>query len=282
MGKHYVPQEYLRGFSSSGDRALIWMYDKRTGEWSNPAISRAAQERDYFPPEIEVELNRQIEGPGHKALRALRARRTLGSSQWPDLLLYIAVMLMRVPRKRRKGREAVPQVLESTMSRFRSEIESLRDSDNTDRVNSALDLLDRLEAQYAVAPPDTVEEQISSPWPSDKIAGAVGSMTWRLVSIPDSHYLVTSDNPAYFFESLGLGNAESELTFPVSPTLVLMGSRQGQPQTVLELTAKPMLVKEVNRRMVSGAERFVFAHKKALWVEVIASKPNPSLNRIRW
>lgn len=42
-------------------------------------------------------------------------------------------------------------------------------------------------------------------------------MAWRLVSIPKGHHLITSDNPAYFFESLGLGQGESELTFPVSP-----------------------------------------------------------------
>lgn len=282
MGKHYVPQEYLRGFGSSPDRTLIWMYDKRSSEWTNPAISKAAQERDYYPPEIEAELNQQIEGPGHKTMKALRAGQTLGSTEWSDLLLYIAVMLMRVPRKRRKGREAVPQVLESTLSRFRGEIESLRHSGNVNRVSAALDLLDRLEAQYTVTPPDSVQEQISSPWPSDKIAGAVGSMTWRLVAIPGNHHLITSDNPAYFFESLGLGNIDSELTFPVSPTLALMGSRQGQPQTVLEVTAKPALVKEINRRMVSGAERFVFTHKKASWIEAVASKSNPSLNRIRW
>jgi hypothetical protein len=168
------------------------------------------------------------------------------------------------------------------MAQFRAEIESLRHPDNTDRVSAALNLLDRLEAQYAITPPGTVEEQINSPWPSEKIAGAIGSMTWRLVTIPRDHFLITSDNPAYFFESLGLGNDDSELAFPISPALALMGSRQGRPQTVIEVTAKPVLVKEINRRLASGAERFVFAHKNASWIKAIATKRNASLNRIQW
>ena len=85
-------------------------------------------------------------------------------------MLYIGVMPMRVPRKRRKGRETVPQVLESTMSRFRAEISSLLNLGNADRVKAALELLDQLDAQYALVPPEEIQEQISSPWPSARIA----------------------------------------------------------------------------------------------------------------
>jgi hypothetical protein len=258
------------------------MLDKQSREWSRPTISKVAQERDYYPADIERELNRQVEAPGHVALKLLRGAQPLQSSQWVDLLGYIAVMLMRVPRKRRKGWEAVPQVLESTMSRVRAEIADLRRPDNDDRVNATLVFLDRLEAKYAVTPPEEVQRQISSPWPSDRIARAVGTMAWRLVSIPLGHYLITSDNPAYFFESLGLGRDESELTFPISPSLALMGSRQGDPQTVVKVTAKPVLVKEINSRIASGAERFVFTHRRAEWIEKIALRKNPSLNRIQW
>jgi hypothetical protein len=282
VGKHYVPQEYLRGFSSSADRALIWMFDKVTRQWSEPAISQAAQTRDFYPPDIEVALDRHVEAPGNAALKVLRAGGKLAQQQFEDLFFYIAVMLMRVPRKRRKGWEAVPEVLESTMSRFRTEIENLRGQHNEERVAAALKLLDDLESRYADDPPSEVKDQITSPWPSPRVAEVVRTMTWRLVAVPPQHYLITSDNPAYFFESLGLGRPESELTFPVSPSLALLGSRQGPPGALLHVTAKAGLAKELNRRVASGAERFVFSKRKAEWIETISLRKNPSLNRINW
>jgi hypothetical protein len=102
------------------------MFDKQSGQWSHAAISRVAQERGYYPPDVEVALERYVEAPGHVALKALRAGTVLSPDQRDDLLVYVPVMLMRVPRKRRKGREAVPEVLESTMSRFRAEVAALR------------------------------------------------------------------------------------------------------------------------------------------------------------
>jgi len=258
------------------------MFDKRAARWANPAIKKTAQERGFYPSDVEVALHQQVEQPANAALRTLRAGRTLGSAEWSKIFAYITVMLMRVPRKRRKGRDSFPNVLESTISRFRLEIESLRRPENVERVDSTLDLLVQLEASYAEAPPREVKEEINSPWPTQNIARAVATMAWRLVTIPRGRHVITSDNPACFFEPLGLGRDDSELTFPISPTLALMGSRQGQPGSIVEVTAKPGLVKEINRRMVSEAERFVFAHRRASWVEVIAGKEKPSLHRIRW
>ncbi len=272
MGKHYVPQEYLRGFSSTADLRMIWMFDKHASQWANPAIKKVAQERGFYPPDVETVLHEQVEKPANAALRTLRRRRPLGSAEWHDLLVYISVMLTRVPRKRRKGRESFPNVLETTMVRFRLEVESLRRPGNAHRVDKTLDLLAELEASYEEAPPDEVRAQIDSPWPTQRIARAVETLAWRLLAAWPDHHFITSDNPAHFFESLGLGRDESELTFPLSPELALLGSRQGRPGSLVLETAKPRLVKEINRRMASGAERFVFAHRKAGWIEVIAGK----------
>jgi hypothetical protein len=282
VGKHYVPQEYLRGFSADDDRSTIWQYDKRACRWSRAAITKVAQERDFYPAEVEVELERHVEGPGHRALKTLRGGAVLSPSERDELLLYIAVMLMRVPRKRRKGHESVPDVLQSTMGRFRDELAALRGAANLERVDTTLRLLDDLESKYAIEPPPEVLEQIASPWPSTNIAEAVRTMTWRLVQIPRSHYVVTGDNPAYFFESLGLGRKESELTFPISPQLVLLGNRQGNPGEALMAQASVSIAKELNRRLISGSERFVFSHKKAAWAATVALRPSPVLNRIQW
>ena len=42
------------------------------------------------------------------------------------------------------------------------------------------------------------------------------------------------------------------------------------------------LVKELNRRIASGAERFVFYHKDADWIPQGRHELAEQLNRIRW
>ena len=93
---------------------------------------------------------------------------------------------------------------------------------------------------------------------------------------------VTSDNPAFFFEGLGLGSPDSELTFPLSPELALLADWQGTPFSTSVFGAKPGLVREVNRRVVSGAERFIFSHAPQPWLPKVAGKGNPYLSRIQW
>lgn len=258
------------------------MFDKKTDEWSCPAIKRVAQERDYFSPETEDLITRKVEHPGHRALEALRSGDALTDDLLSDLVIYIAVQLMRVPRKRRKGIEGLPGVLKQTIAKLKSESLALRESGNEARIEHFLSELDRIAEKYRTDPPDSVIEQIHSPWPSDRIAGAVVEMAWRHVHVPQGHFLITSDNPAYFFESLGLGRPESELTFPLASNMAVLGSRQGQQGAVFEVVARPHLVKEINRRIACGAERFIFSSRRTAWIPIIARRKEPMLSRIQW
>jgi hypothetical protein len=81
MGKHYVPQEYLRGFASSPERTHVWMFNKATSAWSHPAISKAAQKPDYYSPEAERDLHVMVERPANVALKVLRSGGTMDSEQ---------------------------------------------------------------------------------------------------------------------------------------------------------------------------------------------------------
>ena len=45
---------------------------------------------------------------------------------------------------------------------------------------------------------------------------------------------------------------------------------------------RPSLVKEANRRVVSGAERFLFYHERRDWIATLADKPHPFLSRIQY
>jgi hypothetical protein len=282
MGKHYVTQEYLRGFSSSPDQPFIWMFDKIRRKWSHAAIDKVAQERDYYPPDIEGRLTREVELPGHQALNRLRSRQPLAANDRGAFAYYLAVLVMRVPTKRRKGHDLVPEVLGSTMAKAREEIARIATEDHTVRVEEWLNVVDKIEQQYRLYPPPNVIAQINSPWPSEEVATAIHRMTWRVIDIPRDHFLLTTDNPVFFFDGYGLATAKSELTFPISSDRALLGSFQGAPGSTLLLKARPALVKEINRRLASGAERFLFTARRVSWIETLALKSNPYLNQIVW
>lgn len=111
---------------------------------------------------------------------------------------------------------------------------------------------------------------------------AVASMTWRMAFTNGPQFFITSDNPAFFFEAFGIGTPQSEVAFPLSPDLSLMGSRQGDPGAILLVEVKPKVVREVNRRMVASAERLVFCHEKQPWLPAMIGKSKPYLSRISW
>jgi hypothetical protein len=281
MGKHYIPQEYLKAFKTEGRRPSIWMYDKQTREWSNAAIKRVAQQRGYFTPDVERALAR-IEGPGHRAMSLLRANLIITARQRDDLALYIAVLVMRVPRKRRRATELVPGILESVVTNIRSELNEARGAVGDERIEDLLTQLSDIEARYQIEPPAHVKELIENPWPSEQVLGAIDSMTWRLLKARPPLFFVTTDNPAYYFDSLGVGSQDSEMTFPISPGLALIGSFQSASSQTVEVHAVPSIVEEVNRRVISGAERFVFAYRKEDWIAALAADAMIPLNRIRW
>lgn len=282
MGKHYVPQEYLRAFSADSSQTIVWMFDKRSREWQNAAIAKVAQQRGYFSEEVEKELNKFVEGPGHIALRTIRGGQMLERQMGGDLLSYIAVMMMRVPKKRRLSLSIVPGSIDRVISTTRDQISSLKSPETDQRVEELLAEIDRIEQRAYLEIPEQMAEQIESPWPTKKVLEGVHSMCWRLVTVPDDSPLITSDNPAFYFSAYGIGSAESELTFPISPQLALLGSRQGPPGEVIVLSEKRPIAKEITRRIAVGAERFIFAARPYSWVQKISQRSEPDLNRIKW
>jgi hypothetical protein len=282
MGKHYVPQEYLRGFSTDQKRTAVWMFDKVTRRWSNPAISKIAQERDYFEPEIESRLNTLVEIPGNGALSELRRGNMLDAEAVSALLNYIAVMMMRVPGKRRYALSLVPGVIDDVVEEVARELRALAPDAPHPLVDSLLAEVDRFSEKLRAEMPAQMRQQIDNPWPSERVVKGIHSMCWRLVTVPADTPLITSDNPAFYFSAYGIGSPESELTFPINPSLALLGSRRGQAGQVFLVRGKRSIAKEINRRIAVGAERFIFCDRRLPWVPVIATKTQPDLNRIVW
>jgi hypothetical protein len=284
MGHHYVPQEYLKGFEAQGTNGMLWTYDKSQATFALLPIKNVAQSPGYYDEETERLLNTEVEGPAKAALDRIRRREPLQQEDRYRLALYTATMMMRVPARRRKSLDLVPTVLADIVQQFRSRIDEWARLPGTDQelVARRRVELDEAAERMSDQPPAPVLEQVRSPWPRRQYVELLLAMTWRVVLADTRGRFVTSDNPAFFFEGYGLGSPEAEVTFPLASDVALLMSWQGPRGTTTVAQAKPALTKEVNRRVVSGAERFLFHHANADWIAAVAGKTAPFLSRIQW
>ncbi|MGD2103252.1 MAG: DUF4238 domain-containing protein, partial [Acidimicrobiia bacterium] len=225
MLNHYVPRFYLRGFSCEGAADQLWVYDKEAQRFFRAGVGRVGAAHGFYDDDVEAELNERVEAPGNSVIQALRDRQTISLDQKARLALYIGVLMMRVPEKRRRAFDRIPEAVDQTITQVYREIQALGDEGRApaDLVARRLDEVEGCREKFKEQPPRGLIEQIRSPWPTPKVVNAVFSMRWRFGVASGPSFFVTSDNPVFFFRSFGVGRVESELTFPISSELVLFG-----------------------------------------------------------
>lgn len=284
MGHHYVPRRYLRAFEVPEKPGFLWMYDKESHRFIMTPIASVAQQRGFYDPETEEKLNVSVEGPAHSALDKLVRDEMLTTDDRRAVATYLAVMIMRVPAQRRRARDMFPSTVDEVVGKWRGMVEELANEPSTDPelVERRRSELEIVRIKFLNEPPDDVVSLMRSPWPSEGLVDAVDSMAWRLLRAPRNNPFVTSDNPAFHFESLGVGRVQSELSFPLTPSLALLANWQGPRGSIERLNPVPSIVKEINRRAVFGAERFIFSDSCRKWIGVLAASDNRRLARINW
>ena len=284
MGHHYIPQKYLKGFSGTNPNK-VWMYDKRKRQFSEAAISKIAQESAFYEDDVEVELNVAVESPANPAIDKLRRREAINAEERVRLALYVAVMLMRVPNRRLKALEKYPRIIDDTVHRTMGEIKRIGETTDIkpEVVDRRLREVEEARQKFKQQPPEVLMDQVRSPWPSENVVNAIYSMHWRYLIASDGPvYFLTTDNPAFFFGAYGMGRDESEISFPISSSICLLGNCQPGRDSELFVGVRQVAVKEMNRRNASTATRFLFYREPAPWVEKIAHKERPYLSRILW
>ncbi|WP_372724786.1 DUF4238 domain-containing protein [Novipirellula sp.] len=286
MGHHYVPRKYLKGFTDPSEPLGLWQFDKKTNSYSRvrASIAKIAQEPGYYDGEVESLLNELVEIPGNRALDQLRLGNfTLSEDDRLSLATYMATMTHRVPVHRAKADKMGPDVLKDVTARMRDEIRQCgREKNILERlVEQRIAELDEIETRMSESLPPEVQDSMYCPWPSARTIGLIYTMHWRFVHAASDQKFVTSDNPVFYFEYYGLARRESEITFPVSSELAIFGNWVPfRPDG--EFVDDKKLVKEVNRRTVIGAHRFVFTRRREPWLGKVAKKDQTQLNRINW
>ncbi len=284
MGHHYVPQYYLKGFTDLNEPNLIWMYDKQSREFTHASIKKVVQEAGYYSEQVEKQLSLDIEKPAHMSLDRLRSGEKINANDRSHLTRYIGAMLMRVPHRRRKAYEMLPGFIDDITRNLIDQITQWAETSNPDQelVSRRINEIENGKNKFLKDPPDEIVNQIRTPLPKEKILSLISKMTWRIIRPESDVLFITSDNPAFFFEAYGLGNLESELTFPLASDLALVANWQGPFYGTIYRKVTDSIAKELNRRVASGAERFVFFHQREDWVAQISNKQKPYLSKIKW
>ena len=283
MGKHYVPQAHLRRFQIEDSPGLVWMYDKKTRKFAQASISKVAQEPNFYSQDVERALADVVERPGNICIDKLFRRERLGNAERTQLSFYMLIMATRGPRQRKKSLNLVPGILESVIGDTRQEIEEWirKRPEDAERASARLKELEAVQEKFAKEIPQQILDQVCTPFWSERTMECLHNMAWHILSAPPPMYFVTCDTPAHFLEGFGLGTPDSEFTFSISKSLALVGDHRHSWGTVFE-KPQAQLVRQVNRRILSHAERFVFSPRKDDWIETVVQKDNPLRGPIRW
>ena len=281
MGHHYIPQYYLRHFGTLKDHNYIWMYDKSTKEFKHLPIRNVAQSGNFYKEEDECTLNEYIESPAKDPLDKLRNRQLIDIQDRKAITRYLESMIKRVPHTRRKILKIIPQAKDIVLNKIKEKPEEWAPMFNLTQ-KQVIDKTNEFDRKFDNESLSIKNDMVRRQWSSEDVLDLIFSMTWRIIKADDSHHFLTSDNPVFFDETCGLKHREAEVSFPLASDTTLHGSWQGPRKGLLFVQAKPPLVKEINRRVASVAERFIFYYQKAEWISTVSQKRRPRLSQIRW
>jgi hypothetical protein len=290
MGHHYNPQRLLRNFQDPTRPGFIWQHDKCRDDPVQAAISKVAQERDFYGAETEELLNLAVEIPGGNAIDKILGTQPLTLEDQIHLAIHIGTMLQRTPFHRQWTKEIskdiVPKAIEMVREHGHTQIRLFAQANRRSEewVNAWLTQMGQsIEKLDGKAPQEAIE-RMNNPFPSETIVAVLLDLTWRIVESGGPQLFITSDNPAVYFraEGYGLGGKETEVVMPISTTVALHGSRNRCHPNLTRVKASQQTVREFNKRMVRDASRFVFTHDKAPWLAKLLRRDDLGLMRIGW
>jgi len=280
MGLHYVPRLYLRGFADAAER--LWAFDRAERRHFFSTIDNVGQESKFYPDDLERIFCSEVESPAAPVFHAIRKREEIYFDDKEVLAKYLAAQLKRVPAGKKLYHAVFPAVAKEILSGVSSRIDILVEEDpalegiGRRRKAKVDELLDRASSE----PPNEIWCDTIRPEYLETIAGAIRTMSWRFFYIRGAGQFLTSDNPVFFFSRLGLGGENSELSFPIAHDIVMCADRRSESD-LRYFEASSQLAKEVNRRTISVASRYVYARENESWVASFSLKDHKRLNSIR-
>ncbi|MCX5846462.1 MAG: DUF4238 domain-containing protein [Deltaproteobacteria bacterium] len=280
MGHHYLPQYYLKGFTESEDN-MLWAYEKGTGTKFNTQIKGLANITNFYSEDIEQYLANDIEGPANTVLDKIRSRHQINDDDKYIFAEYMAVMWKRVPRAKEDLKKMAPRLADGIAKKMSADLGNILDDkpEKAEFLEKRKREIDDILATYAVDPPKEIWLENIPPERTPRIVETIKAMTWVFWEFDQQPVFLTCDNPVFYFTGMGVGRRDSEISFPISSHVVLWATwRIDLPRNFIQ--ASTQVVKEMNRRTVHNASRYVFHSRDERWIIPFIKKKNWKLNRI--
>ncbi|MCX5919600.1 MAG: DUF4238 domain-containing protein [Deltaproteobacteria bacterium] len=270
MGHHILPQYYLRGFAQPGKEEL-WMYDKGKEHPLFLPIKGIAKENKLYG-KYESYLAEEIEKPANDVLRKVRNREPVSVDEKNALSKYMFVFAKRVPAAFKRFQDNAPIIAKDhidELDRGLREYET-RNPDKASQCDFVRKNAQRVMTDLAENP--TKEVWVGAiPVSNENVPELLTQMTWTFYVCKDLDIFITSDNPVFIHRRIGVRPKNADMSFPISKNISLLASWQGlRDQQHSEATSQE--IKELNRRTVHNATRFVYSPEEKDWIMALLNK----------
>jgi len=266
MGDHYIPQYYLKGFSGD-DGKTVWVYDKDNRCKFATQVKSIANENRFYSPGMESYLAEHVECPAKPVLERIRRRIHISSEDKRVLSAYMICMMIRVPRGKKRVKQLAPSVADDVRQEIDRQLRDalLEEPEKASLIEGRKSEVHKIIERYAKDPPDEIWLRTIPPekWP--RAQAVLSGMAWKFLTFDEYPAFLTSDNPVFYFPSMGIGRPESEVTFPVSSNVVLWATGRANPAEGF-IQTNTRVVKELNRRTAYSSTRRVFHSSDEKWV----------------
>ena len=285
---HYIPQCYLRGFTvGSGKRRRVTVANLASRRFFETNPRNVGGVRDFnriniegFAPDALEGMLAHFEGEVATAIRNVAESHRFEGNDRNAILNLITLLAIRSPQQRENIRQFEEQLMKqvlglslATKERWESQLSQMKKAGY--EVNEALSYEDmvafykkdeydiRLNNEHYIA----LETKTH-----DALLKVLAQRKWKLhVATEDKGCFVTTDRPVVITwnhpeeipvmmrASPGFGMTDTEVLFPVTQHLLLLGTFEGEDGTV---EAVPELVAVANLRTIEHSYGNVYTPKK--------------------
>jgi hypothetical protein len=312
---HQVSEFYLKYFAGhdpQGSRHL-WVYDKAAKTNPRPQTPKNTNvERGYYSfdtikgedERLEFMLG-ELEGEASPILANLQeSGASLDHSEIGFLAEFLALLYLRVPKtcnamiehKQIEAFEAARMLStrRDLLKRFSEDKHPVVDGRSVSEEELA-EILRTAERDFRVEV-DRKAALIDCIKMASTLAELLYRMNWIICDAPANSHFVTSDAPVCVYLPTGPGRAvlgagfghpEVQISFPVSPKVLLLLDWQHGRERHYRVRAKERFTHEMNKRMAWNAERFLVSSIRDPRVQTLLERAKvtasqPKLDRVSY
>ncbi len=297
--QHYVPQFYLRYFlvDVPNKGSVFWVYDKDGGAPRPQTPINTAVEGHLYSFESPAGakddlLERKVFSPLEDAAKPIFDRWQQAGTK-PELeeiehiSVFLAFMHTRVPRTVEMAREmgmALYREMHRQLAKNPAKLREIYDRFCETPGHSDLPSFEEM-GKYLLDPEKHFHVEVNPKAAllqmiefTEVMHTQLLQMNWCLCDAPRDSFFVTSDTPVTMFAldndgmaifGGGLGLAQIEVSFPLSPKRCLLLDRQ-RTQSHRRVSRK--VVRDLNRRTAYMSERYIIAPYKSKGVASIVAQ----------